>query len=100
MTAIVDDGTGRPQQQGPTPTRGPDVPGVTRGYRYNELIGTQGGLTALQAVQTAGCHCSSPGTSSCSGTSSGINLPTLVPQLVVKAPAEVDPPCFSSMSTW
>lgn len=24
-----------------------DVPGVTRGYRYNELIGAQGGLTAL-----------------------------------------------------
>ncbi|HEX6163856.1 MAG TPA: ankyrin repeat domain-containing protein [Vicinamibacterales bacterium] len=45
LTAIVDDGTGRPQQQ--APTSGRDVPGVTRGYRYNELIGTQGGLTAL-----------------------------------------------------
>lgn len=43
LTMTVDDGTGRPQQQAP----GGGVAGVTRGYRYNELIGTQGGLTAL-----------------------------------------------------
>jgi ankyrin repeat protein len=46
LTQMGDDGTGRPQQA-PQQTRGPDIPGVTRGYRYNELIGTQGGLTAL-----------------------------------------------------
>jgi ankyrin repeat protein len=46
LTTIADDGTGRPQQQGPA-AGGRDVPGVTRGYRYNELIATQGGLTAL-----------------------------------------------------
>jgi uncharacterized protein len=46
LTTIMDDGTGRPQQQAPA-AGGRDVPGVTRGYRYNELIGTQGGLTAL-----------------------------------------------------
>jgi uncharacterized protein len=45
LTTIMDDGTGRPQQQ--APASGRDVPGVTRGYRYNELIGTQGGLTAM-----------------------------------------------------
>lgn len=47
LTSIVDDGTGRPQQQAPAATGRLDVAGVTRGYRYNELIGTQGGLTAL-----------------------------------------------------
>ena len=44
------------QQQGARPTAGApapaapraaDVPGLTRPYRYNELIGKQGGLTAL-----------------------------------------------------
>ncbi len=47
LTSIVDDGTGRPQQQAPAAAGRLDVAGVTRGYRYNELIGTQGGLTAL-----------------------------------------------------
>ena len=42
----TEDGTGRPQPAAAA-TRGPDVAGVTRGYRYNELIGAQGGLTAL-----------------------------------------------------
>ncbi|HJU42777.1 MAG TPA: ankyrin repeat domain-containing protein [Vicinamibacterales bacterium] len=50
MTAIMDDGTGRPQQQQP----GGGVAGVTRGYRYNELIGTQGGLTALHFAARQG----------------------------------------------
>ena len=30
------------------------MPGVTRGYRYNELIGTQGGLTALHFAARQG----------------------------------------------
>jgi ankyrin repeat protein len=46
----MDDGTGRPQQQ----QAGGGVPGVTRGYRYNELIGTQGGLTALHFAARQG----------------------------------------------
>jgi uncharacterized protein len=50
LTAVQDDGTGRPQQQQP----GGGVPGVTRGYRYNELIGTQGGLTALHFAARQG----------------------------------------------
>jgi ankyrin repeat protein len=54
LTLVGDDGTGRPQQQGPAQQRGPDVPGVTRGYRYNELIGTQGGLTALHFAARQG----------------------------------------------
>jgi ankyrin repeat protein len=44
LTAPID-GEGRGPAAGAA--RGPDVPGVTRGYRYNELIGAQGGLTAL-----------------------------------------------------
>ena len=50
LTSVIDDGTGRPQQQ----QAGSGVPGVTRGYRYNELIGTQGGLTALHFAARQG----------------------------------------------
>jgi ankyrin repeat protein len=50
LTMTMDDGTGRPQQQ----QAGGGVPGVTRGYRYNELIGTQGGLTALHFAARQG----------------------------------------------
>src|SRR5688572_3072988 len=50
LTSMMDDGTGRPQQQQP----GGGVAGVTRGYRYNELIGTQGGLTALHFAARQG----------------------------------------------
>jgi ankyrin repeat protein len=50
LTTTMDDGTGRPQQQAP----GGGVAGVTRGYRYNELIGTQGGLTALHFAARQG----------------------------------------------
>jgi ankyrin repeat protein len=50
LTSTGDDGTGRPQQQAP----GGGVAGVTRGYRYNELIGTQGGLTALHFAARQG----------------------------------------------
>jgi ankyrin repeat protein len=34
--------------------RPPDVPGVSRGFRYNELIGRQGGLTALHFAARQG----------------------------------------------
>ena len=51
----TDDGTGRPQPAAAAP-RGPDVAGVTRGYRYNELIGAQGGLTALHFAARQGSH--------------------------------------------
>jgi ankyrin repeat protein len=50
LTAVIDDGTGRPQQQ----QASGGVAGVTRGYRYNELIGTQGGLTALHFAARQG----------------------------------------------
>ena len=50
LTSVIDDGTGRPQQQ----QAGGGVAGVTRGYRYNELIGTQGGLTALHFAARQG----------------------------------------------
>ena len=50
LTTVMDDGTGRPQQQQP----GGGVAGVTRPYRYNELIGTQGGLTALHFAARQG----------------------------------------------
>ncbi len=46
MTAPIDgEGRGGPAAGAPAPRV--DVAGVTRGYRYNELIGAQGGLTAL-----------------------------------------------------
>jgi ankyrin repeat protein len=32
---------------GAAPTRGPDIAGVTRQYRFNELVSTQGGMTPL-----------------------------------------------------
>ena len=50
LTTVMDDGTGRPQQQ----QAAGGVAGVTRGYRYNELIGTQGGLTALHFAARQG----------------------------------------------
>jgi ankyrin repeat protein len=50
LTSMMDDGTGRPQQQ----QAGSGIAGVTRGYRYNELIGTQGGLTALHFAARQG----------------------------------------------
>jgi ankyrin repeat protein len=46
LSSPMEDGSGRPGQP-PAQAGRIDVPGVTRGYRYNELIGTQGGLTAL-----------------------------------------------------
>ncbi|MFP5379513.1 MAG: ankyrin repeat domain-containing protein, partial [Vicinamibacteria bacterium] len=47
------EGTGRPGQgAAAAPSR--DIPGVTRGFRYNELIGAQGGLTALHFASRQG----------------------------------------------
>ena len=52
LSSPMEDGSGRPQA---APAAGRvDVPGVTRGYRYNELIGTQGGLTALHFAARQG----------------------------------------------
>ncbi len=53
LTAVMDDGSGPPQPPARA-QRGPDVAGVTRGYRYNELIGAQGGLTALHFAARQG----------------------------------------------
>ena len=46
LSSPMEDGSGRPAAP-PAPAGRIDVAGVTRGYRYNELIGAQGGLTAL-----------------------------------------------------
>jgi uncharacterized protein len=56
LTAPIDADQQRPAQAGPgaaTPGR-LDVAGVTRPYRYNELIGSQGGLTALHFAARQG----------------------------------------------
>jgi len=45
---------GRQQGPGGAPPQRGDVAGVTRGYRYNELIGAQGGLTALHFAARQG----------------------------------------------
>ena len=45
---------GRPQGAGGAAAPRTDVAGVTRGYRYNELIGAQGGLTALHFAARQG----------------------------------------------
>ncbi|MGH9384096.1 MAG: ankyrin repeat domain-containing protein [Vicinamibacterales bacterium] len=46
-------GAQRPGQGAPAGPR-LDVPGVTRGFRYNELIGSQGGLSALHFAARQG----------------------------------------------
>jgi ankyrin repeat protein len=43
-----------PTQAAATPPRRTDVAGVTRSFRYNELIGSQGGLTALHFAARQG----------------------------------------------
>jgi ankyrin repeat protein len=55
LSSPMEDGSGRP---GPPPAAAGrlDVAGVTRGYRYNELIGTQGGLTALHFAARQGSN--------------------------------------------
>ena len=40
-------GPGGGGRGGAPPTRGPDIAGVTRQYRFNELVSTQGGMTPL-----------------------------------------------------
>jgi uncharacterized protein len=46
---------GTVEQGGPVATNRPkEVPGLTRPYRYNELIGAQGGLTALHFAARQG----------------------------------------------
>ena len=69
LTSMMDDGTGRPQQQ----QAGAGVPGVTRGYRYNELIGTQGGLTALHFAARQG---SAAAARALVDGGAGVNLPS------------------------
>jgi ankyrin repeat protein len=55
LTAPIDEMPQRPGPAGPpaAPARF-DVPGVTRPFRYNELIGSQGGLTALHFAARQG----------------------------------------------
>lgn len=50
-------GTGAPAAAPAAPARAPDdIPGLTRPYRYNELIGKQGGLTALLLAARQGAR--------------------------------------------
>ena len=48
------EGTGRPAQAAAAAAAAREIPGVTRGFRYNELIGAQGGLTALHFAARQG----------------------------------------------
>ena len=56
LTAPIDESQQRPAQAGPAAAAAGrvDVAGVTRPYRYNELIGSQGGLTALHFAARQG----------------------------------------------
>ena len=40
-------GQGGGGRRGAAPARGPDIPGITRQFRFNELVNAQGGLTPL-----------------------------------------------------
>ena len=51
LTAIMDDGTGGAAERPPS---GGVSAGRDAAYRYNELIGTQGGLTALHFAARQG----------------------------------------------
>jgi len=48
------DQNGVPRPQAPPPPGGKDIPGVTRPYNYNELIGKHGGLAALHFAARQG----------------------------------------------
>ena len=48
------DQNGVPRQQAPPPPGGKDIPGVTRPFNYNELIGKHGGLSALHFAARQG----------------------------------------------
>ncbi len=54
LSSPMEDGSGRPGAPPAAAAGRIDVAGVTRGYRYNELIGTQGGLTALHFAARQG----------------------------------------------
>jgi ankyrin repeat protein len=54
LTAPEEASMQRQAGQGSAPRRPAEVPGVTRPLRYNELIGTQGGLTALHFAARQG----------------------------------------------
>jgi uncharacterized protein len=57
LTAVVEGDLvqGQVTTGGPAPVATPgEVPGLTRPYRYNELIGSQGGLTALHFAARQG----------------------------------------------
>jgi uncharacterized protein len=54
LTAPEEASTARQYGQAAAPRRPVDVPGATRPFRYNELIGTQGGLTALHFAARQG----------------------------------------------
>lgn len=49
-----EEGTGRPAERPAAAAASRDVPGVSRPFRYNELIGAQGGLTALHFAARQG----------------------------------------------
>jgi uncharacterized protein len=48
------DQNGVPRPQAPPPPGGKDIPGVTRPFNYNELIGKHGGLAALHFAARQG----------------------------------------------
>jgi ankyrin repeat protein len=48
--------TRQPAAAAPAAARPAEVPGLTRPYRYNELIGKQGGLTAMLLAARQGAH--------------------------------------------
>ena len=48
------DQNGVPRPQAPPPPGGKDIPGVTRRFNYNELIGKHGGLAALHFAARQG----------------------------------------------
>jgi ankyrin repeat protein len=54
LTAPEEASMQRQAGQGSAPRRPAEVPGLTRPLRYNELIGTQGGLTALHFAARQG----------------------------------------------
>lgn len=52
------DQNGVPRPQAPPPPGGKDIPGVTRPFNYNELIGKHGGLAALHFAARQGAMAS------------------------------------------
>ncbi|MFN8061734.1 MAG: ankyrin repeat domain-containing protein [Vicinamibacterales bacterium] len=46
----------KPTEPGRAAPKGPEIPGVTRAYKFNELIGKQGGLTALHYAARQGAR--------------------------------------------